>query len=229
MWTTPRDTVVRRLEEVGCTIAGEGENLQVTPPTWRTDITVPVELVEEVVRLEGLDDIPSILPTPRGGRGLSPLQRRRRAVTHALAYSGYAEIIPTPFIANDTFDVWGLDADDPRRNTVKVQNPLDADYGILGTTLLPSMLEAAGRKGARGRGDIALYAVAQTSEKRADVSPLPAVTQRPADDVVAELIQSLPKQNLHAATVALGNVELEGPWGNCLLYTSDAADEVRRV
>lgn len=225
-----RDMVVRRLEEVGCTIAGEGEDLQVTPPTWRTDITVPVELVEEVVRLEGLDDIPSILPTPRGGRGLSPLQRRRRAVTHALAYSGYAEIIPTPFIANDTFDVWGLDADDPRRNTVKVQNPLDADYGILGTTLLPSMLEAAGRNVARGRGDIALYSVAQTSEKRADVSPLPAVTQRPADDVVAELIQSLPKQNLHAATVALGNVELEGPWGNGRAYEwSDAIQSAQIV
>ena len=225
-----RETVVRRLEEVGCEVAGDGEELQVTPPTWRTDITVPVELVEEVVRLEGLDDIPSILPTPRGGRGLSPLQRRRRAVTHALAYSGYAEIIPTPFIANDTFDTWGLDADDPRRNTVKVQNPLDADYGILGTTLLPPMLEAAGRNVARGRGDVAIYSVAQTSEKRADVSPLPDVSERPADEVVAELVESLPKQHLHAATVALGNTELEGPWGTGRAYEwSDAIEAAQLV
>ena len=225
-----RETVVRRLEEVGCEVAGDGEELDITPPTWRTDITVPVELVEEVVRLEGLDDIPSILPTPRGGRGLSPLQRRRRAVTHALAYSGYAEIIPTPFIANDTFDTWGLDADDPRRHTVKVQNPLDADYGILGTTLLPPMLEAAGRNVARGRGDVAIYSVAQTSEKRADVSPLPDVSERPADEVVAELIESLPKQHLHAATVALGNTELEGPWGKGRVYEwSDAVEAAQLV
>lgn len=224
-----RETVVRRLEEVGCDVSVNGEGLQVTPPTWRTDITVPVELVEEVVRLEGLDNIPSVLPTPRGGRGLSPLQRRRRAVTHALAYSGYAEIIPTPFIANTTFDTWGLDADDPRRNTVKVQNPLDADYGILGTTLLPPMLEAAGRNVARGRSDVAIYSVAQTSEKRADVSPLPAVSQRPTDEVVAELIDSLPKQHLHAATVALGNTEIEGPWGKGRAYEWSDAIEAAQV
>ena len=225
-----RETVVRRLQEVGCEVAGDGDEFQVTPPTWRTDITVPVELVEEVVRLEGLDDIPSILPTPRGGRGLSPLQRRRRAVTHALAYSGYAEIIPTPFIANDTFDTWGLGAEDPRRNTVKVQNPLDADYGILGTTLLPPMLEAAGRNVARGRGDVAIYSVAQTSEKRADASPLPDVSERPADEVVAELVESLPKQHLHAATVALGNTELEGPWGTGRAYEwSDAIEAAQLV
>lgn len=225
----PRETVIRRLKEVGCEVAGDGENLEVTPPTWRTDITVPVELVEEVVRLEGLDDIPSILPTPRGGRGLSPLQRRRRAVTHALAYSGYAEIIPTPFIANDTFDVWGLDADDARRNAVKVQNPLDADYGILGTTLLPPMLEAIGRNVARGRGDVALYSVAQTAEKRADLSPLPSVSERPADEVVAELIDSLPLQHLHAASVAVGNTELAGPWGQGRAYEWSDAIQAAQV
>lgn len=226
----PRETVVRRLEEVGCAVEGDGEELQVTPPTWRTDITVPVELVEEVVRLEGLDEIPLVLPTPRGGRGLSPLQRRRRAVTHALAYSGYAEIIPTPFIANDTFDTWGLDADDPRRKTVKVQNPLDADYGVLGTTLLPSMLEAVGRNVARGRADVAVYSVAQSSEKRADVSPLPSVAERPSAEVIAELIESLPEQHLHAATVAVGNAELAGPWGAGRGYDwSDAVDAAQVV
>lgn len=225
----PRETVVRRLQEIGCEVTGDGDELQVTPPTWRTDISVPVELVEEVVRLEGLEAIPSILPTPRGGRGLSPLQRRRRAVTHALAYSGYAEIIPTPFIANNTFDTWGLEADDPRRNTVHVRNPLDADYGILGTTLLPSMLEAVGRNVARGRGDLAIYSVAQTSKKRADVSPLPDVAQRPADGVIAELIESLPEQHLHAATVACGNTQLAGPWGEGRAYEWSDAIEAAQV
>lgn len=225
----PRETVIHRLEEVGCAVAGDGEELQVTPPTWRTDITVPVELVEEVVRLEGLDAIPSILPTPRGGRGLSPLQRRRRSVTHALAYAGYAEIIPTPFMSNTVLDTWGLDASDPRRNTVKVQNPLDADYGVLATTLLPAMLEAVGRNVARGRADVALYSVAQTSAKRADVSPLPPVAQRPADALIAELIESLPKQDLHAATVAVGNAELAGPWGQGRSYEWSDAVEAAQV
>lgn len=212
-------TVVRRLEEVGCAVEVNGEQLTVTPPTWRNDLAAPVDLVEEIVRLEGLDAVPSILPAPVGGRGLSPLQRRRRAVTHALAYSGYAEIIPTPFIKNDTFDVWGLHADDPRRNVVKVQNPLDTEYGVLGTTLLPAMLEVIGRNVARGRSDLAVFAVGQTAVKRADASPMPSVVSRPDAATVRKLVDSLPEQPLHAAAVAVGKYEVAGPLGEGRDYT----------
>ncbi len=228
------ETVVKRLEEVGCSVEQadeDGENvLSVTPPTWRTDLNEPVELIEEIVRLEGLDEIPLELPTPRGGRGLSPLQRRRRAVTHALAHSGYAEVIPTPFMSNTVLDTWGLDADDDRRRVVKVQNPLDADYGVLATTLLPAMLEAVGRNVARGRNDLSLFSVAQVAYKLADSSPMPDVAQRPADTEIEELIASLPLQHLHAATVATGNTELEGPWGDGRAYTwSDAVESAQIV
>ncbi|EEI17765.1 phenylalanine--tRNA ligase subunit beta [Corynebacterium lipophiloflavum] len=226
----PRETVVRRLEEVGCRVEGDGEALTVYPPTWRTDLSVPVDLVEEIVRLEGLDEIPLILPAPRGGRGLSPQQRRRRAVTHALAYSGYVEVIPTPFIANDTFDVWGLAADDERRHAVRVQNPLDKDYGIIGTTVLPSMLEAVGRNVARGKRDLALYSVAQVAVARAELSPMPSVAARPSDETIRELVDSLPKQNLHAATVATGQWEHAGPLGGGRDYTwADAVESARVV
>ena len=228
------DTVVKRLEEVGCVVAQSEEDgetvLSVTPPTWRTDLNEPVELIEEIVRLEGLDDIPLVLPTPRGGRGLSPLQRRRRAVTHALAYSGYAEVIPTPFMSNTVLDTWGLDADDARRRVVAVQNPLDADYAVLATTLLPAMLEAVGRNVARGRNDLALFSVAQVAFKTADSSPMPSVAQRPADSEVEELIASLPEQHLHAATVAAGNTELAGPWGSGRAYSwADAIESAQIV
>lgn len=225
-----KETVIKRLQEVGCDIADNGDVLVVTPPTWRTDLNEPVELIEEIVRLEGLDDIPLVLPTPRGGRGLSPEQRRRRAVTHSLAYSGYVEIIPTPFMSNTVLDTWGLDADDPRRNTVSVQNPLDADYAVLATTLLPAMLEAVGRNVARGRHDLSLYSVAQTAEKTADESPMPSVVERPSDAVVEELVSSLPVQHLHAATVAIGNIEPEGPWGDGRAYTwADAIESAQIV
>ena len=223
-------TVIKRLQEVGCEITDNGDVLVVTPPAWRTDLNEPVELIEEIVRLEGLDDIPLVLPTPRGGRGLSQEQRRRRAVTHALAYSGYVEIIPTPFMSNTVVDTWGLDADDPRRNTVGVQNPLDADYAVLATTLLPAMLEAVGRNVARGRHDLSLYSVAQTAEKTADESPMPSVAERPSDAVVEELVSSLPVQHLHAATVAIGNIEPEGPWGDGRAYTwADAIESAQVV
>ena len=226
----PEPAVVGRLEEIGADVVINGEQLSVTPPTWRSDLGVPVDLVEEVLRLEGLEDIPTILPTPSAGRGLSPAQKRRRAVGHALAYSGYAEILPTPFIANDTFDAWGLDADDPRRNTVAVQNPLESDHAVLGTTLLPSMLDAVRRNVARGRDSVGLFGVQQVSFAVADHTPMPSVASRPDDATIASVVDSLPRQPLHVATVGSGEQEFAGPWGAGRDYTyADAIESARIV
>jgi len=227
-----RDTVIRRLEEVGCTVevSACGGKLDVTPPTWRTDISMPEDLIEEIMRLEGLEDIPLVLPTPVGGRGLTPAQLRRRAVGHALAYHGYAEILPSPFIAGDTFDVWGLAADDERRRAVTVQNPLEADRAILGTTLLPSMLDSLARNVARGRTDISLFGLQQVSFARAEPSPMPSVAARLSDEELTEVLDSLPYQPLHVATVGSGNIEFAGPWGAGRAYTyADAIESARIV
>lgn len=171
-----------------------------------------------------------MLPTPAGGRGLTPAQKRRRAIGHALAYAGYAEVLPAPFIPNDTFDTWGLDKEDPRRKTVAVQNPLESDKAILSTTLLPNLLEAIARNVARGRSDLALFGLQQVAFKRADASPMPSVESRPEESVVAELLESLPLQPLHVATVATGNIEHEGPWGTGRAYSyADAIESARQV
>ena len=225
-----RETVVARLEEVGCTVVDNGETLEVTPATWRTDIGMDVDLIEEILRLEGLEAIPTVLPTPVGGRGLTSAQKRRRAIGHGLAYAGYAEVLPSPFIANDTFDTWGLEKDDARRRTVAVQNPLETDKAVLSTTLLPNMLEAIARNVARGRHDLALFGLQQVAFKRAEASPMPSVESRPSDEVVAELLDTLPEQPLHVATVATGNIEHEGPWGAGRAYSyADAIESARQV
>ena len=225
------ETVVARLEEVGCTVEVNGDVLTVVPPTWRSDLTMAADLVEEVLRLEGLEAIPTIVPTAPAGRGLSDAQKRRRAVGHALAYAGYAEIIPSPFMNPETFDVWGLDTDDERRNTVTVLNPLEADSNVLSTTLLPAMLDAVRRNVTRGTGDFSLFGVQQVSFERGNgVSPMPSVEQRPSAEVVAELLDTLPEQPLHAATVGTGNIEFEGPWGGGRAYTyADAIESARIV
>lgn len=224
-----QETVVKRLTEVGCEVSG-GEELSVVPASWRTDIEMDVDLIEEILRLEGLEDIPTILPTPVGGRGLTPAQKRRRAIGHGLAYAGYAEVLPSPFIANDTFDTWGLDKEDARRQTVAVQNPLESDKAILSTTLLPNLLEAIARNVARGRSDLALFGLQQVAFKRADSSPMPSVESRPEDSVVTDLLDSLPLQPLHVATVATGNIEHEGPWGAGRAYSyADAIESARQV
>lgn len=224
------ETVISRLQEVGCDVTATGDVLEVVPPTWRPDLGESADLVEEVLRLEGLEAIPSIVPNAPVGTGLTPAQKRRRAIGHALAYNGYLEILPTPFIRQDTFDTWGLEADDPRRNVVTVQNPLDADYAVLGTTLLPSMLEALARNIARGQTSLKLFGLQQVAIKRGSgFSPMPSVKKRPTQAEVQEVLDSLPLQPLYVATVGTGNIEFEGPWGTGREYTYADAIESARV
>src|SRR5699024_877546 len=77
-----------RLRQVGCTVADGAGGLTVTPPSWRPDLTRPADLVEEVLRLEGLEQIPSVVPATPPGRGLTAVQRRRRAIGRALGHGG---------------------------------------------------------------------------------------------------------------------------------------------
>jgi phenylalanyl-tRNA synthetase beta chain len=106
-------------------VVTDGDRVTATPPSWRPDLREPADLVEEVLRLEGLEIIPSVLPQAPAGRGLTPIQKRRRAVGKSLALNGYVEILPTPFLPAGVFDQWGLPADDPRRKTAQVLNPLE--------------------------------------------------------------------------------------------------------
>ncbi|MCK8645666.1 phenylalanine--tRNA ligase subunit beta [Mycobacterium colombiense] len=222
----------RRLTQIGADVAERGDTLTVTPPSWRPDLVQPADLVEEVLRLEGLDVIPSVLPSAPAGRGLSAAQQRRRAIGKALAQSGYVEILPTPFLPAGVFDLWGLPDDDPRRTTTDVLNPLEADRPHLATTLLPALLEALVRNVSRGLVDVSLYALAQvvrpTTDTRAvDLIP---VDRRPTDAEIAVLDASLPRQPQHVAAVLAGLREHRGPWGpGRRAEAADAFEAVRII
>lgn len=222
-------TTARRLTQIGAEVTEAGGSLTVTPPSWRPDLLQPADFVEEVLRLEGLEVIPSVLPAAPAGRGLSARQRRRRAIGKSLALSGYVEILPTPFLPAGVFDAWGLPADDGRRQSTRVLNPLEADRPHLATTLLPGLLEALSRNVSRGIVDVALYAVAQVVQPTAQtkgVSVIP-VDRRPTDDEIATLDASLPRQPQHVAVVLTGLREARGPWGNG--RRSDATDAFEAV
>ena len=225
-------TTARRLTQIGAAVSDAGDGLTVTPPSWRPDLLQPADLVEEVLRLEGLDVIPSVLPLAPAGRGLSATQRRRRAIGKSLALSGYVEILPTPFLPAGVFDAWGLPADDARRNTTQVLNPLEADRPHLATTLLPGLLEALARNVSRGIVDVALFAVAQVVQptKQTRAVELIPVDRRPTDDEIAGLDASLPRQPQHVAAVLSGLREPRGPWGEGRrAEASDAFEAVRII
>ena len=215
-----------RLEEVGCTVADLDGRLVVTPPSWRPDLVQPADLVEEVLRLEGLDVIPSVLPAAPAGRGLTAVQHRRRAVSRALAAAGYVEVLPTVFLPPGVLDAFGLEADDPRRHTARVLNPLDADRGELATTLLPALLEALVRNVSRGARNVSLYGVAQVVRPRPVAEPVAAlpVDRRPTAEQVAAIEASLPRQPVRVAAVLAGQRELAGWWGPG--RAADASDAI---
>jgi phenylalanyl-tRNA synthetase beta chain len=225
-------TTVRRLTQIGAAVSDDGASLTVTPPSWRPDLLQPADLVEEVLRLEGLELIPSVLPPAPPGRGLSASQRRRRAVGKSLALSGYVEVLPTPFLPAGVFDAWGLPADDERRRTTQVLNPLEADRPHLATTLLPGLLEALARNVSRGIVDVALFAIAQVvqpTEQTKSVGLIP-VHRRPTDEEIALLNASLPRQPRHVAAVLTGLREPRGPWGEGRrVEAADAFETVRII
>lgn len=211
----PAGVAARRLAQIGAVVTEADDQITAVPPSWRTDLREPADLVEEVLRLEGLDAIPSVLPLAPPGRGLTPVQKRRRALGKSLALNGYVEVLPTPFLPAGVFDTWGLPADDPRRSVVTVLNPLENDRPHLASTLLPGLLEALSRNVSRGAVDTALFAIADvalaTPQTRA-VERIPT-DRRPTADEIAGLDGSLPSQPEHVAVVLTGLREPAGPWG----------------
>ncbi len=223
--------VVELLTAVGCAVDGDGTDLLVTPPSWRPDLTDPADLVEEVVRLAGYDDIPSVLPTAPPGRGLTDVQRRRRAIGRALAETGYVEAPSYPFVGTPALDALGLAEDDARRSVVLVRNPLSEEEPALRTTLLPGLLAALARNLARGQRDLALFehgAVFPGGVRTP--APLPGVEGRPDDETLAALLSAVPEQPWHVAVALTGNREPRGWWGAGRPATwADAVEAARRV
>ncbi|MET8397954.1 phenylalanine--tRNA ligase subunit beta [Streptomyces sp900116325] len=209
-----RETVVRRLQQVGCDVYGQDE-LLVTVPSWRPDLSEPNDLAEEVIRLEGYENLPSTLPTPPSGRGLTDRQRLHRRFGRALAGAGYVEALNYPFIGDAVLDQLGLDADDARRRTVKLVNPLSDEEPALRTTLLPGLLGALRRNDGRGSHDLALFETGLVFRPTGDETRTERLTvdRRPTDDEIAGLNAALPRQPRRAAVVLAGAREQAGWWG----------------
>ncbi|KGH45978.1 phenylalanyl-tRNA synthetase subunit beta [Modestobacter caceresii] len=210
----PPSQVVEVLQAIGATVDGDGQQLQVTPPSWRGDLTDPADLVEEVVRYLGFDEIPSVLPTAPPGRGLTERQRRRRSIGRALADAGYVEAPSYPFVGEAQLDALGLPADDARRALITLRNPLSEEAPAMRTTLLPGLLATLARNLARGQRDVAVFehgAVFPGGPRTQ--APVPGVDRRPDDDVLAALLGAVPEQPWHVGVVLAGNLEPRGWWG----------------
>ena len=250
-----QDTVVRRLREVGCevretraaapTIASwraEGPSaaanglvpvLEVTPPSWRPDLTDPADLAEEVIRLEGYENVPARMPLALAGRGLTTRQRLRRSAGRTLAEAGYVEVLSWPFGSRTDADLLGLPTDDMRRAAVTVANPLSEDEPLLRTTLLPGLFLVLARNVGRGFADTALFEIGQVFRPRpgaAPSAPILPVDRGPSVAELASLEAALPDQPLRVGAVLAGERVLDGWWGNGRAASwADAIEAARAV
>ncbi len=195
------EVVVGRLVDVGCEVEVAGDLLLVSPPPWRPDLTGAAELVEEVVRLEGYDTVPVLLPTAPAGRGLTEGQRVRRTASRALAAAGLVEVVTPPFVAAATVDALGLTGHAPPA----LLNPLSEQEGLLRPSLLPGLLAALQRNVGRGLLDVAVFETGSVFRGTGTPVPeVPKVSQRPTDEQLAALDAALPAQPRHAALALAG-------------------------
>jgi len=196
------EVVRSRLTEVGCALSDgpSSDVIRVQPPTWRPDLTGTAELVEEVVRLEGYDSIPGVLPTAPAGRGLTAAQRWRRTASRALAAAGLVEVVNTPFVSSSVLPDFAGGLTPPR-----LVNPLAETEAVLRPSLQPGLLAALSRNVGRGLTDVALFetGVVFLSQGVAGVAP-PGVTRRPEPAELAALDAALPLQARHAGIALAG-------------------------
>ncbi|MEP7025461.1 MAG: phenylalanine--tRNA ligase subunit beta, partial [Actinomycetota bacterium] len=230
------DAVTRRLRQVGCEVSaadeaaepGEhawhehgrhdraGRWLTVTPPSWRPDLTDPSDLAEEVIRLEGYENIPVRMPRATAGHGLTARQRMRRTIGRSLASSGCVEVISAAFGSPADADRLQLPEADPRRNVPRIANPMKEDEPLLRGTLLLGLLLVLARNTGRGFADVALYELGLIFLTRPEgqrAAPILAVDRGPTVEEVGTLNAALPDQPLHLGIVLAGKRERPGWWG----------------
>lgn len=141
------------LTRLGFAVAGD----QVTPPSWRRDVEGRADLVEEVARIQGYDALPATpLPelAPAAGGVLTVRQGRVRVARRGMAARGYAETITWSFTAQATAKLFG--GGDPK---LVVTNPIASDLDCMRPSILPNLIEAAGRNARRGFPDLAAFEI----------------------------------------------------------------------
>ncbi|MER9561606.1 MULTISPECIES: phenylalanine--tRNA ligase subunit beta [unclassified Mesorhizobium] len=158
----PRSTSLDILARLGFKPEGMGDVVNVTVPSWRPDVDGKADLVEEVMRIHGVDNI---APQPLGSHDavnakiLTVLQVRTRAAKRALAVRGMMEAVTWSFIPAKHAELFG-----GGQQALKLANPIASDMSDMRPSLLPGLIAAAQRNADKGIGDVALFEVSGTYE-----------------------------------------------------------------
>jgi phenylalanyl-tRNA synthetase beta chain len=164
----PADEVTRILSTLGMQVQAQQDGWSVTPPSWRFDIEIEEDLVEEVARIHGYDHIPThpprgelVVATPNESR-LSLTRLRERLVAR-----DYFEAITFAFVSADDLQRWGLQA-----GAITLANPLSADLAVMRTSVLPGLVAALKRNQNRQQTRVRLFEVGRSYHHGADGAPI---------------------------------------------------------
>jgi phenylalanyl-tRNA synthetase beta chain len=149
----------RILSHLGFMVAGSGPVVKVAVPSWRTDVHGKADIVEEIVRIVGVDKVP-MTPFERGDNPRKPIltqiQLRTRRAKRALAVRGMVEAVTWSFISKPSAELFG-----GGQAELTLANPIASDLSDMRPSLLPGLVVAAQANADRGFSDIALFEVGQ--------------------------------------------------------------------
>ena len=155
----PLPEVRRVLEKLGFFAAGQSERVKVAVPSWRPDVHGRADIVEELVRIVGVDQVPST-PFPRGNNArkavLTPIQNRTRKAKRALAARAMVEAVTWSFVSKHEAELFG-----GGKPELALANPIAAELSDMRPSLIPGLVMSAQRNADRGSADVALFEVGQ--------------------------------------------------------------------
>ncbi|MEO6776550.1 MAG: phenylalanine--tRNA ligase subunit beta [Kofleriaceae bacterium] len=168
------------LERLGFAVTGQGPHLAVTPPSSRSDVTREVDVIEEVLRVAGYEQVASTLPALRKAPGVPELDRADVA-RRALANAGGTEAITYGFQSAERCGVLGLAGADRRSQPIALRNPMSAGQAVMRTSLLPNLGAAITRNQSFGRPDVCLFEVGSVFLRRGE-----GVAEQPLHELADE-------------------------------------------
>lgn len=136
----PKEETVDILSRLQFHVQDTGEELLVNVPSWRVDVHLEIDLIEEVARLYGYNRIPGVLPTGLTTLGTrTPEQLLEEQIKDILVGCGLTEAVTYSFTDPKMPDLFNLPPDSPLRRTVRLQNPLSEEHSVMRTWLLPDL------------------------------------------------------------------------------------------
>ncbi len=154
------DEMTALLEPIGfaCETGGDGQEFEVSIPSWRLDSATEIDVIEEVGRLHGFSNIKRTVPVTEQAGALTPQQQDRRGIRALFTGMGITEAMPLPFLAPGDLARAGLGDDG-----ITVTNPLVAEESIMRTSLRPGLLKAVAYNAARRTTGVSLFEIGRTN------------------------------------------------------------------